>query len=194
MEGGSSPSCHQEKRSKKTQDRAAVPKPPGRTKASYSRGGAGVSCGRGRGRGRGCGDQGTLAAAPPPVAAPPPAPAPVGAEPMVDEEEEALDRAGRTIAVPPLRTPTCGSPRTFQLVPFTDVSPVMREPSMAPNPAGGWTPPLPVDYRHRVKDIRYNRARNLYAEDECNTPVLCLQLGIANHTYHASPSILVIHT
>ena len=37
---------------------------------------------------------------------------------------------------------------------------------MAPNLAGGWTPPLPVDYRHRVTDIRYNRARNLYAEDE----------------------------
>ena len=43
--------------------------------------------------------------------------------------------------------------------------PVMREPVMALNPAGGWTP-LPVDYRHRVKDIRYNWNRNLYAEDE----------------------------
>ena len=147
MEGGSSPSRHREKRSKKTQDRAVVPKPPGRTKVSYSCGGAGVS------RGRGHGDQGSSAAAPPPIVAPPPAPAPVGAEPMVDEEEEALDRAGRTIAVPPLRTPTHGPPGTFQLVPFTNVSPVMREPSMAPNPAGGWTPPLPVDYRHRVKDI-----------------------------------------
>jgi len=42
----------------------------------------------------------------------------------------------------------------------------MREPAMAPNPADGWTPPLPVDYRHRVKDIRYHRGRNLYAEDE----------------------------
>ena len=48
MVGGSSPSRHQEKRSKKTQDRAAVPKPPGRTKASYSRGGAGVSHVKGR--------------------------------------------------------------------------------------------------------------------------------------------------
>ena len=37
---------------------------------------------------------------------------------------------------------------------------------MAPNPTGGWTPPLPVDYYHRVKDIRYNRNMNLYAEDE----------------------------
>ena len=53
-----------------------------------------------------------------------------------------------------------------QLVHFTGVSPIMQEPSMAPNPAGGWTPPLPVDYRHQVKDIRYNWNRNLYAEDE----------------------------
>ena len=37
---------------------------------------------------------------------------------------------------------------------------------MALNPAGGWTTPLPVDYRHRVKDIRSMRGRNLYAEDE----------------------------
>ena len=85
---------------------------------------------------------------------------------MVDEEEEALDRAGRTLAVPPLCTPPRGPSGTFQLVPFTGVSLIMREPSMAPNPAGGWTPPLPVDYQHRVKDIRYNRGRNLYAEDE----------------------------
>ena len=140
MDGGSSPSCHREKRSKKTQDRAAVPKPPGRTKASYSCGGAGGSRGRGRGRG----DQGSSAAAPPPA----PAPAPVGADPLVDEEEEALDHAGRTLAVPPLRTPTRGPPGTFQLVPFTGVSPVMREPTMAPNPADGWTPPLLVNYRH----------------------------------------------
>ena len=27
----------------------------------------------------------------------------------------------------------------------------------------------------------------------CNTPVLCLHLGIANHTYRASSSILFIH-
>ena len=136
MEGGSSPSRHREKRSKKTQDRAAVPKLPGHTKASYSCGGASASRGRGRG------DQGSSAAAPPP------APAPIGAEPMVDEVEEALDHAGRTLAVPPLCTPTRGPPGTFQLVPFTGVSPVMREPSMAPNLAGGWTPPLPVNYRH----------------------------------------------
>ena len=155
MDGGS-PSRHQEKHSKKNQDHAIVPKPPGRTKASYSRGGAGGSCGRGHG----CGDQGSSAAFPPP------APAFVGDMPIVDEAEEALDRAGRTIATPPIRTPTRGPASVSQLVPFTGVSPIMQEPTMAPNPAGGWTPPLTVDYRHRIKDIRYNRNRNLYAEDE----------------------------
>ena len=34
--------------------------------------------------------------------------------------------------------------------------------------------------------------RNL-EEEMCNTPVLCLHLGIANHTYRASSSILFIH-
>ena len=29
--------------------------------------------------------------------------------------------------------------------------------------------------------------------ERCNTPVLCLHLGIANHTYRASSSILFIH-
>jgi len=154
MEGGSSPSCHREKRSKKTQDHAAVPKPPGRTKASYSHGGAGGSRAA-----RGHGVQGSSAVIPPPALAF------VGDMPIVDEAEEALDRAGRTIATPPIHTPTRGPASVSQLVPFTDVSPIMREPTMALNPAGGWTP-LPVDYHHRVKDIRYNRNRNLYAEDE----------------------------
>ena len=147
MDGGS-PSRYQEKRSKKNQDRAAVPKPPGRTKASYQRGGAGGSRATRRRV-----DQGSSAAAPPPTPAPPPAPAPIGAEPMVDEEEEAPDHAGRTLTVPPLRTPPRGPPGMFQLVPFTGVSPIMRAPTMALNPADGWTPPLLVDYRHRVKDI-----------------------------------------
>ena len=155
MEGGGGPSRHREKRSKKNQDRAAVPKPPGRTKAHFKlRGAGGSRAARGRGV------QGSSAAVPPP------APAPVGAEPVVDEEEEALDLVGRTLAVPPLRTLPHGPLRTFQLVPFTGVSPIMRAPTMAPNPADGWTPPLPVNYRHRVKDIRYNRGRNLDAEDE----------------------------
>ena len=85
---------------------------------------------------------------------------------IVDEEEEELERAGRTIATPPIRTPTRGPAGVSQLVLFTGVSPIMREPTMAPNPASGWTPPLPVDYRHKVRDIRRQRGRNLYAKDE----------------------------
>ena len=73
---------------------------------------------------------------------------------MVDEEEEALDRARCTIAAPSTRTSTHGPRFVSQLVLFMGVSPIMREPTMALNPAGGWTPPLLVDYRHRVKDIR----------------------------------------
>ena len=90
MEGGSSPSRHREKRSKKNKDCAAVPKPPGCTKASYKHGGpAGSRAARGRG------DQGSSATVPPP------APAFVGDMPIVDEAEEALERARRTIATPP---------------------------------------------------------------------------------------------
>ena len=154
MEGGSSPSRHQEKRSKKNQDCAVVPKLPSRTKASYSRGGAGGSHAA-----HGHGIQGSSAAVLPPV------PAFVGDMPIVDEAEEALERAGCTIATPPIRTPTRGPAGVSQLVSFIGVSPIMWEPTMAPNPAGGWTP-LPVDYRHRVKDIMYNQNMNLYAEDE----------------------------
>ena len=85
MDGGS-PSRHQEKCSKKNQDRAAVPKPPDRSKAFCQRVGAGGSRAARRHV-----DQGSSAAVPPPAPAHPPTPAPVGAEPMVDEEEEALD-------------------------------------------------------------------------------------------------------
>jgi len=85
--------------------------------------------------------------------------------PIVDEEEEALERAGHTIAAPPTHTPTRGLGFVSQLVPFMGVSPIMREPIMALNPAGGWTP-LPMDYHHWVKDIRSMRGRNLYAEDK----------------------------
>ena len=96
---------------------------------------------------------------------------------IVDEAEEALDRAGCTIATPPLRTPTRGPVGVSQLVPFTGVSPIMRAPTMAPNLADGWTPPLLVNYRHRVKDIWYNRGRNLYAEDEKD-------LRLEHHFWH----------
>ena len=115
MEGGSSPSRHREKRSKKNQDHAAVPKPPNRTKVSYKRGGP-----AGSRAARGSGDQGSS------TAVPPPAPAFVGDMLIVDEAEEALDRAGCTIATPPIRTLTRGPAGVSQLVPFTGGSPIMR--------------------------------------------------------------------
>jgi len=154
MDGGS-PSRRKEKRSKKNQDPAAVPRPSGHTKAACPRTSAsGSRAGRRRD------DQGSSAAAPPP------APASIGDVPIVDAEEEALEHAGRTIAAPPTRTLTRGLGFITTLVPFPGVSLIMWEPTMAPNPAGGWTPPLPVDYHHWVQDIRSMRGRNLYAEDE----------------------------
>ena len=77
MDGGS-PSRHQEKCSKKNQDHAAVPRPSGRTKASYQRGGASGSRAAHRRD-----DQGSS------TAAPPPALAFVGDVPIINEEEEA---------------------------------------------------------------------------------------------------------
>ena len=135
MDDGS-PSCRKEKSSKKNQD-PVVPRPSGHTKAACPHTGADGSCAAH------CrDDQGSSAVAPPP------APASVGDVPIVDEEEEALERADRTIAAPPICTPTTRPGFISQLVPFSSVLPIMREPAMAPNPAGGWTPPLPVDYRH----------------------------------------------
>ena len=100
------------------------------------------------------------------TAAPPPTPAYVGDVSIVDAEEEALERAGHTIAAPMIRTPTRGPGFITELVPFPSISSIMREPTMAPNPTSGWTPPLPVDYHHWVRDIRSMRVRNLYAKDE----------------------------
>ena len=131
MDGGGSPSRHREKRSKKNQDCAAVPKLSGRTKASYKRGGAGGSRAARRHD-----DQRSS------TVVPPPALAFVGDMPIVEEKEEALECAGRTIAAPPVRTPTTEPGFVSQLVSFMGVSPIMREPTMASNPAGGWTPPL----------------------------------------------------
>ena len=96
MDGGS-PSRRKEKRSKKNQDPTAAPRPSGHTKVACPRtsvGGSHVAHRRD--------DQGSL------TAAPPPAPASVGDVPVVDDEEEALERAGRTIAAPPVHTPTRG--------------------------------------------------------------------------------------
>ena len=96
MDGGS-PSCRREKRSKKNQDRASIPRTSGHTKAACPR------------AARRRDDQGSSAAAPR---------APVRDVPIVDVEEEALERAGRTIAAPPVRTSTHGPGFVSELVPF----------------------------------------------------------------------------
>ena len=88
MDGGS-PSRRKEKRSKKSQDPVAVPRPSGRTKAACPHAGAGGSRAARRRD-----DQGSSAAAPPL------APAFGRDVPIVDAEEEALEHAGRTIAAP----------------------------------------------------------------------------------------------
>ena len=74
----------------------------------------------------------------------------VGDDPIVDDEEEALEHAGHTIAVLPICTPCRSLDFVSELIPFMGDLPVMLEPAMAPNPCGGWTPPLSVDYHHRV--------------------------------------------
>ena len=44
-----------------------------------------------------------------------------------------------------------------------------------------------------VEQMEADDAEHLAFVDDCNTPVLCLHLGIANHTYHASSSIQILH-
>jgi hypothetical protein len=87
-------------------------------------------------------------------------------DPVVDAEEEALEHAGRTIGVPILQSQSRGSADpVHEFVPFDGPPPFIRELELAPN-CGGWAPPHPVDYRHNVHEIRSQRARNLYAEEE----------------------------
>ena len=107
----SSPSRRQEKRSKHNQDRTAAPKPSGHTKAAYPHDGAGGS--RAQAAARGHSGQGSSATAPSQ-----PARAFVGDDPIVDDEEEALERAGRTIAPEVMSTPYRGPGFVSQLVTF----------------------------------------------------------------------------
>jgi hypothetical protein len=81
---------------------------------------------------------------------------------MVDAEEEALERAGRTIAVQVLQSPYHGPEHPIhELVPFDALAPIVRRPELAPN-HGGWAPPCPEDYMSGKSDIK--EAKNLYAE------------------------------
>ena len=124
---GSSPSRCKEKRSKRNQHRSTVPKLTGHTKVACPHTGAGGS------HAARCRDgQGSSA-----VASSHQARAYVGDDPIVDEEEEGLERSGCTIAVPPIRTPCHGLGFVSELIPFMGDLPVMWEPVMAPDPYGG---------------------------------------------------------
>ena len=86
--------------------------------------------------------------------------------PIVDPAEEALDQEGRTI-VEDVCTMTPSAPGYFgvnRLVPFTCLTPSIREPQRTPNPAGGYTPHLMVDYHRHVAKIRRRHAQPLYDE------------------------------
>ena len=96
MDDGS-PLRRKEKRSKHNQDHTAAPKPTSRTKA-----GAGGSRAQAK-RARGHGAQGSAVVPPPPSTR-----AFVGDDPIVDAEEEALKRAGRTIITEVMSTPCRG--------------------------------------------------------------------------------------
>ena len=109
---GDSPSRRKEKRSKHNQDRAATPKLTGHTKAAYPHDGAGGFHTQAK-RARGHGAQG-LAAVPPP----PSARAFAGDDPIVDAEEEALERPGRTIVTEVMSTLSRGPVFFSELVIF----------------------------------------------------------------------------
>jgi len=51
-----------------------------------------------------------------------------------------------------------------RLLPFTGPTPSIREPQRTPNPAGGYTPHLMVDYHRHVAEIRRQHAQHLYDE------------------------------
>lgn len=143
-----SPSCHQEKRSKTTQDHSITACLSGHTKAVCPCAGPGGSHARSTTLGQ---DRHASSVAGPP-------PTLVGQDPVVEAEEEALERASRTIAVLVDQSLHQGPQHVIhQLVLFDDLKPTVREPQLAPN-HDGWAPPRPVDYRHNVHDIRSQRA------------------------------------
>jgi hypothetical protein len=118
MKGGS-PSRHQEKRSNRNQDHVAAPWATGHTKVACPRasaGGSRATCHRGGGQGSSAASSSHQA------------PAYVGADLIVDEEEEALERAGRTIAIQVQQSPYHGPKFVSDLVPFDGPLPRVREP------------------------------------------------------------------
>ena len=51
-----------------------------------------------------------------------------------------------------------------RLIWFDGPTPTIWEPQRTPNPAGGYTPHLQVDYHRYVAEIRRHRAQHLYDE------------------------------
>ena len=51
-----------------------------------------------------------------------------------------------------------------RLIRFDGPTPTIREPQRTPNPAGGYTPHLQVDYHRHVAEIHRCCARHLYDE------------------------------
>ena len=86
--------------------------------------------------------------------------------PVVDPAEEALDQEGRTIAkdVCTMIPSTPGYFGVSRLVPFASPTLTIREPQRTPNPTGGYTPHLMVDYHRHVVEIHHRRAQPLYDE------------------------------
>ena len=86
--------------------------------------------------------------------------------PIVDPAEEALGQEGRTITedVCTMTPSALGYFGVSRLVPFTGSTPTIREPQRTPNPAGGYTPHLMIDYHCHVADICRRRAQPLYDE------------------------------
>jgi len=157
--GDASPPHHSEKSSKRTQDPTASSWPTAHTKASLYHDAIG-------GHGARAHAAHAQAQAPPVGAATRVFIPGLGDVPTIDPAKEALDQEGRTIAddvctMTPLALGYFGISR---LIPFNGPTPTIREAQRNPNPAGGYTPHLMVDYRRHVAEIHCRCAQPLYDE------------------------------
>ena len=148
--GDDTPPHHSEKRSKRTQDPTASSRLTGCTKAS-------LSCDAAGGHGaRACAARAQAPALVPPIGAAAREFVPgISDVPVVDPDEEALVQEGRTIDkdVYTMTPSALGYFGVSRLVPFAGPTPSIREPQHTPNPAGGYTPHLMVDYRSHAAEI-----------------------------------------
>ena len=90
----------------------------------------------------------------------------LGDVPAINPAEEALDQEGWTIAddVCTMIPFALGYFGISRLIPFDGPTPTIREPQRTPNPAGGYTPHLMVDYHRHVAEIHRQHAQALYDE------------------------------